>query len=317
MGERVAVTGATGGIGYFVAEQLAGLGHPVVLLARSPAKAAAATASIRRLVPDAELDVVPLDLADLTSVARAADRLAGGRPLAALVADAAVVSYGLVPSRPRLSTDGLEVHLATAHLGHYALLARLLPRLQEWGARAVHVGSLSHRMPLGRDPWGRLTRPRREPSFVGYARSKVAVALFALELAARLAAAGSAASSVLAHPGTAVDVLTPVRDGIPASQPTDLGPVGRVLVRGMHGKDGGAAVLVRAAVDPSVGNGQVWGPAGRWQLAGAPERVGAPRPRRPGLTAELLRVSEELTGLPLGLSPVPPGRPRTPRRSGR
>lgn len=287
MGGTFAVTGATGGIGYFVAEQLAGLGHRVVLLARNPDKAHAATTSIRRIVPGAELQVVPLD---------------------GLVADAAVVSYGLVPVPPRLSADGFELHLATAHLGHYALVARLLPRLQEWGTRVVHVGSLSHRVPIGRDPWTRLTRPRREPSFLSYARSKVAVTLFALELADRLAATGSGASSVLAHPGTAVDVLTPERDGIPASQPTELSPVGRAIVRGMHGKDGGAAVLVRAAVDPSVGNGQVWGPGGRWQLAGEPVRLAPPRRPGPEVTDRLLRVSEELTGVPLALSPARPGR---------
>ncbi len=298
MGETAAVTGATGGIGYFVAEQLAARGMRVVLLARSAAKATAATTSIRRHVPGARVDVVPLDLADLGSVRRAAEALTGGAPLRVLVADAALVSYGLVPARPRLSADGLELHLATAHLGHYALVARLLPRLEEWGTRVVHVGSLSHRVPLGRAPWAVLERPRREPSFVSYARSKVAVTLFALELAARLAARGSSASSVLAHPGTAVDVLTPVRDGIPASQPTDLSPVGRLLVRGMHGKDAGAAVLVRAATDPGRADGQVWGPGGRWQLAGEAVRLPAPAPR-PELAAELLRVSAEVSGVPL------------------
>ncbi len=296
MGETAAVTGATGGIGYFVAEQLAARGLRVVLLARSAARATAATTSIRRHVPGAEVDVVPLDLADLASVHRAADDLTEGAPLSVLVANAAVVSYGLAPTSPRLSADGLELHLATAHLGHYALLARLLPRLEQWGTRVVHVGSLSQRVPLGRSPWSVLERPRREPSFVSYARSKVAVTLFALELAGRLAARGSAASSVLAHPGTAVDVLTPVRDGIPASQPTDLSPVGRRLVRRMHGKDGGAAVLVQAATDGA--NGEVWGPGGRWQLAGEAVRLPAPA-ARPGLAAALLATSAELTGVPL------------------
>lgn len=298
MGETAAVTGATGGIGYFVAEQLAARGMRVVLLARSAARATAATTSIRRHVPGAEVDVVPLDLADLGSVHRAADGLADGAPLSVLVANAAVVSYGLAPASPQLSADGLELHLATAHLGHYALVARLLPRLEQWGTRVVHVGSLSHRVPLGRSPWAVLERPRREPSFVSYARSKAAVTLFALELAARLAARGSTAASVLAHPGTAVDVLTPVRDGIPASQPTDLSPVGRRLVRRMHGKDGGAAVLVHAATGGDVGNGEVWGPGGRWQLAGEAVRLPAPA-ARPGLTAALLATSAEVSGVPL------------------
>src|SRR5690606_34258596 len=118
-----------------------------------------------------------LDLADLASVAAAATRLAAGRPLTALVTNAAVVSYGVRREPPRLTADGYELHLGTAYLGHYALLARLLPRIEEWGTRMVHVGSLSSRVPVGRDPWSRLADPGREPSFVSYARSKVAVTL--------------------------------------------------------------------------------------------------------------------------------------------
>lgn len=303
---RVLVTGATGGIGYFVAEQLAARGHPVVLAARSPQRAEAAVASIRAHAPEADLTVLPLDLADLASVAAAAARAADGPPLAALVANAAVVSYGLRREPPRLTRDGHELHVGTAHLGHYALLAALLPRLLPWGTRVVHVGSLSSRLPAGRSPWERVGAPRPEPSLRSYARSKLAVTLLHRELARLLAPAPAVlgdmprASSVLAHPGTAVDALGPVREGVPASQPTRLGPVSRTLVRPMHGKDGGAAVLVHAAVDPSVRNGDVWGPAGPGQLSGPPARVRLPQPRRAEqLTRELLRVSEELTGLSL------------------
>ena len=56
------------------------------------------------------------------------------------------------------------------------------------GTRVVHVGSLSHRLPLGRDPWASATDPRREPSLVSYGRSKLAVTLFGMELARRFAA---------------------------------------------------------------------------------------------------------------------------------
>ncbi|GGK68103.1 short-chain dehydrogenase [Ornithinimicrobium pekingense] len=311
---RVLVTGATGGIGYFVAEQLARKGHRVVLAARSAERAEAATAIIQRLVPGADLEVVLLDLADLGSVAAAAERLAAGEPLATLVANAACVSYGLRREPPRVTADGLELHLGTAYLGHYALLARLLPRLQAWGTRIVHVGSLGARLPVGRSPWDRLTTPRPEAPLRSYARSKAGVTLLHHELARRLTGT-SAASSVLAHPGTAVDVLTPGRHGIPASQPTEIGALSRLLVRGMHGKHDGAAVLVHAATDPEVRNGEVWGPAGRWQVSGPPARVHLPVPRRAGpLTRELLAVSEEVTGLALRFGPGgSPGQPWPPR----
>lgn len=312
----VLVTGATGGIGYFVAEQLAGRGHRVLLAARNPGKARAATESIHRHVPAADVEVVRLDLADLASVEAAVARLAVGEPLAGLVANAAVVSYGVRREAPRRTADGFELHLGTAYLGHYALLARLMPRLEEWGTRVVHVGSLSSRMPAGRSPWSHLTDPRPEPTFLSYARSKLAVTLLHHALArgpgpdptsaAALPDPGApllAVASVLVHPGVAVDVQTPARDGIPASQPTGLNPVSRILVRPMQGKDAGAALLVHAAVDPDVRSGEVWGPAGRWQLGGPPTRLTARPPRRAErLTRDLLEVSEALTGLALGPS---------------
>jgi NAD(P)-dependent dehydrogenase (short-subunit alcohol dehydrogenase family) len=292
----VLVTGATGGIGYFVAEQLAERGHRVIVAARNPDKARTARATLRSHVPGADVELVHLDLADLRTVVAAAAQLAATESLAGLVANAAVVSYGVRPGPPRLTADGLELHLGTAHLGHYALLAHLLPALERWGTRVVHVGSLSHRLPLGRDPWGTATDPRREPSLVSYGRSKLAVTLFGMELARRFAASGTAATSVLAHPGTAVDALTPERDGIPASQPTDLTAFSRLLTRGMHGKDGGAAILVHAATAPDVRNGDFWGPSGRGQLSGPPVLLRPPSPRRGArLTSALLRTSEDLT----------------------
>lgn len=311
-GGSVLVTGATGGIGYFVAERLARRGHRVLLAARDPGRAEAATTSIRRHVPGADLDVVPLDLADLGSVAGAVAQLRSGEPLGALVANAALVSYGLRREVPRLTADGVELHLGTAYLGHYALLAALLPTLEGWRTRVVHVGSLSARVPPGRSPWVRLTDPRPEASMRSYARSKLAVTLLHRALASRLDGAGGAIS-VLAHPGTAVDVLTPARDGIPASQPTQIGPLSRLLVHGMHGKDAAAEVLVHAATDPLVRNGDLWGPGGRGQLSGPPARVRMGVPRgADALTEELLRVSAALTGLVLAGGGGDAGRPPQP-----
>lgn len=298
----VLVTGATGGIGYFVAEQLAGQGRPVVLAARNPAKAEAAVRVLDQHVPGARVEVLDLDLADLSSVAAAAARLAAGPPLAALVANAALVSYGVRrPAPTRLSTDGVELHFATAHLGHYALLAALAPQLCAWGTRLVHVGSLSHRIAPRQDPWGGVVGPRPERSLLSYARSKLAVTLLAAHLA-RVLPESHGPASVLAHPGTAVDALTPERDGIPASQPTRLRRVDRALVSRMHGKHDAATVLVHAATAGGVAHGEHWGPAGTGHLSGPPVRLAPPRAwGASAACASLLALSERLTGLRLEL----------------
>src|SRR5262245_15705214 len=69
------VTGGNAGIGYFVAEQLAGTGATVVLGSRDATKADAAMTSIRLRVPDARLRHLRLDLADLSAIKSSVDEL--------------------------------------------------------------------------------------------------------------------------------------------------------------------------------------------------------------------------------------------------
>ncbi|MEV7119499.1 SDR family NAD(P)-dependent oxidoreductase [Kitasatospora griseola] len=74
-GRSVLVTGGNAGIGYFVAEQLAGTGATIVLGSRDAAKAGAAIASIGSRVPGAKVMYVPMDLADPASLEAAVDEL--------------------------------------------------------------------------------------------------------------------------------------------------------------------------------------------------------------------------------------------------
>src|SRR6187402_1066901 len=74
-GRTIVVTGATAGIGYFAAEQLAAAGAEVVLASRSAAKLDLAARSIRRHVAGASVRSVVIDLASLDSVSHASDEL--------------------------------------------------------------------------------------------------------------------------------------------------------------------------------------------------------------------------------------------------
>jgi NAD(P)-dependent dehydrogenase (short-subunit alcohol dehydrogenase family) len=304
-GKVVVVTGGSTGLGYFVTERLAALGASVVVAARDAGRAERAVRSVRAHVPGAEVRHQSLDLSRLESVARAADELAGLPRLDAVVANAALVA---LPdwSKPRAerghravtTADGLEVHWGTNHLGHYAFVARLVPALLHSGGRIVHVGSVIHSRP--RQPASSLPQPEDPLSDLAkYARSKLAVMSFAFELARRLERAGASASSVVAHPGTAVDVLSPRRD-VAANQP-EVGPLGLTLVRTFaHGKHDGAEPIVTAAAATHVRNGDYWGPAGWKQLRGRPARH---TPHAKALDTEagrrLVALSEQLTGVRL------------------
>ncbi len=293
--KTVVVTGASAGLGYHAAEQLARAGHRVVLATRSPERAAAAERSIRQHVPTADLTQLHVDLADLDSVRTAADELGKLGPLDALVNNAGVVGS----STERSTAQGVELQVGTNHLGHFALTGLVLPLLERTAGRVVHLGSIAHR-------WASLdhTDPLRVghySSYRQYGRSKLAVMLFGFELAQRLADAGSAVSSVVAHPGLALEALSPARpDVAPArSEPGWTRPGQRLYAQG---KDAGALPLVHAAVAAGVRSGEYWGPSGPFQLRGPAALVRAePRAHDRTQAARLWHASEQVSGVAFAL----------------
>lgn len=310
-GRTVVVTGGSSGVGYFTAERLAGLGARVVIAARDVDRTDRACRSIGAQVPGADVRAELLDLSSLGSVRAAASRLAALGRIDALVANGAVVALPdhVKPRdqrghRRQVTRDGIELHWGTNYLGHFALIASLLPVLLESRARIVQVGSLGHA--YAREPAGSLPLPDDPQSDIAkYARSKLAVMSLGFELARRFTANGCSASSIVAHPGTAVDSLSPTRD-VATNQP-EVRPALRPLLRVvLHGKHAGAEPIVTAVASPSARNGDYWGPGGWRQLRGVPARH---RPHANSLdpveAERLVSLSEELTGLRLGLETVP------------
>ncbi|CAM5467408.1 oxidoreductase [Streptomyces spiroverticillatus] len=261
----VLVTGGNAGIGYFTAEQLAATGATVVLGCRSAAKAEAATASIRSRVAGARVRGVRLDLADLASLGKVAGALGVER------LDAVVLNAGVARDDPprEETADGHELMFGTNHLGHFALTAWLMPLLTAAPAgRVVTVGSFaakSERLDLDDLQSRRDYAPKRT-----YGRSKLAQMHFGLELDRRLRSFGSSVTSVVVHPGGALDSLTPSRPPVHVrTAGARVGAAPAALL--VQGKDAGAWPAVRAALDPSVHGGELWGPR-VFGLRGEPRR---------------------------------------------
>src|SRR5919106_109776 len=106
-GRVAVVTGANGGLGLEVARELARKGGDVVMAARDQAKAEAARASIHDVVPDASLEVQPLDLASQRSVREAAAQILASQP----TIDILVNNAGVMAIPERRTTDGFELQL--------------------------------------------------------------------------------------------------------------------------------------------------------------------------------------------------------------
>ncbi|MEV0680082.1 SDR family NAD(P)-dependent oxidoreductase [Actinosynnema sp. NPDC050436] len=283
-GRTFLVTGGNAGIGYFVAEQLAGTGAEVVLGSRDAAKAHAAMTAIRAQVPGARLRHLPLDLADLPSLAASA-------ALAPAGLDAVVLNAGVLLDDPRRreTPQGHELTFATNHLGHFALTALLAPALAP-DARIVTTGSFTAKS--ARLDFADLMSARDYRPKPAYVRSKLAQVLTGFELDRRLRAAGSAVRSVVVHPGGALDGLTPSRPPVHAGRSPHVLPAGLLL----HGKHAGAWSAVRAVLDPDVRGGELWGP----RVAGMRGRPRRERVRGPfadlDAAAQLWAISADLTG---------------------
>jgi NAD(P)-dependent dehydrogenase (short-subunit alcohol dehydrogenase family) len=188
-GATAVVTGGYAGIGLETTRVLAAAGATVIVPARTPDKASAALAGLDRV----ELD--RLDLSDPASVdAFAARFLASDRPLHILVNNAGIMATPLVRD-----ARGFESQLATNHLGHFQLTARLWPALRRArGARVVELTSRGHaRSGVDFDDPNFDRRPYDK--WVAYGQSKTANALFAVALDARGEAHAVRAFSV--HPG--------------------------------------------------------------------------------------------------------------------
>jgi retinol dehydrogenase-12 len=190
------VTGANSGIGRAMAEALADQGGRVVLAARSEERTRPVLDTIRGRHPASDPQFLQIDLSDLASVRRAAERyLASGHPIDVLVNNA-----GIAGTRS-LSKDGFDVTYATNHIGPFVLTNLLLPRLRESPqGRIVNVASVAH-MTVKRMDWSgleRRTTPVRS-GFPAYAVTKLMNVLHAKELARRLG--GSRVTTYALHPG--------------------------------------------------------------------------------------------------------------------
>lgn len=275
------ITGSAGGLGFATAQALAAEGKQLILAVRSVERGLEARRRIRASVPEAQIAVLPLDLASLTSV----------REFAALTADqfgswhTLINNAGVIlhPART-LTAEGFELHFGVNHLGHFALTALLLPFAAP-RARVVTVSSLAYR--FGKLHFYDLRWDHGYTPFRAYAASKLANLLFARELQRRADFDALPLTSVAMHPGWAVrDLQRP-------------GPAGIAERRIGQSQAEAAQSIVFAATDPTLTGGEFVGPATGLGLRGAPKVLTAPRIRSEQLLAtRLWRISGQLTRIP-------------------
>ena len=291
-GRTALVTGPTlGGLGFHTALELARHGARVALGGRNPDKLTAAADAVRAEVPDAHLDHVLVDLADLSSVRSAAEAARALGPIHLLVNNAGIMAPPL-----RRSPDGLESQMATNHFGPFLLTGLLLDQLVASGdARVVTVSSQMHRVarsaPLG-DP----RAERRYSRWPVYGQTKLANLLFTFELDRRLRQAGLPVMAMAAHPGLAGTHLA-----VNGQVGSTSGPRAAILDAAVKAVSQSAAAgawpsLMAATAD--LPGGTYVGPGGPGQSGGAPRIVSSNALARDEMAQRRLwELSEETVGL--------------------
>ena len=293
-GKRAVVTGASDGMGLVMARRLAAAGAEVIIPVRNPAKGEAAVATVKRAVPGANVSLRSLELSSLASVAALGDTLrAEGDPIHLLINNAGVMT----PPDRQTTADGFELQLGTNHLGHFALVAHLMPLLRAGGARVTTQVSVAARS--GAINWDDLNWERGYDGMRAYSQSKIAFGLFGLELERRSRAHGWGITSNLSHPGVAPTNLLAARPELGRAQET----AGRRMIRWLSARgillgtpETAALPALLAATSPEATGGRLYGPSGPGHLGGAPAEQALYRPLVSAEDAtRLWEISESLT----------------------
>ncbi len=278
------VTGASDGHGRAVAEALAAAGADLILLGRNQQKCLAAQDGIAETT-GRKPDILLCDLMNRTEVDRAADEfLDSRRPLHLLVNNA-----GLVNLHRQLNTEGLEQTFAVNYLATFQLTLRLFERLRESApARIVNVSSDSYK--IAKLDLDDLQLERSYSVSQAYARSKLAILLFTLELARRIEGTGVTANAV--DPG-------PVASNIAANNAGLLYSLVGPLIRTLFPSPAKAArTCLLIATDPALATST----GGYWRSRKRRDRpLSSPDPQ---LAEGLWRKSVELTDTDLPAQPL-------------
>jgi NAD(P)-dependent dehydrogenase (short-subunit alcohol dehydrogenase family) len=234
------------------------------------------------------VEVRELDLSSLESVRAFAAAVVREHP----ALDLLINNAGIMQTPQRRTVDGYELQLGTNHLGHFALTGLLLEALERSPApRVVTVSSIEHKG--GHVHFDDLQLERGYAPRKAYQQSKMANAVFGIELDRRLRAAGFHTISVLAHPGYSATNLQ-------STGPTGLAAfalrIGNAVIA--QSPERGALPQLYAATAPAVQGGQYFGPGGFQEMRGDPTEVQAvAEAHDPEVARRLWEVSEELTGV--------------------
>jgi len=279
-GKTALITGGNKGLGYQSAFELSKNGAKVIISCRDVEAGLKAKKKMMAEIPDAEIEVIPLDLTDLESVSRFSETVKQNyERLDILLCNAGVVNL----ESHQLTSKGDEMHMATNHFGHFALTGLLLPLvIATENSRVVVVSSLAYKS--GTINFDDINWEDREYNrFKCYGDSKLANLLFVKHLNQFLRDKGASTIAVSAHPG-----LT----GTERQQTIGIG--GKLAKWIASPVEKGVRPQLLATIDPQAEPNAFYGP--KYGLIGRPVKLKLNHLDAEE-TAKLWKLSEKNTGV--------------------
>ena len=283
-GKTFLVTGANSGLGFGTSKELVRKGAKVIMTARNLQKGNTAIVELKKEIPNADVELMQLDLADLNQVKQFASEFKKKyHKLDVLINNAGV----MMPIKRFETKQGFEGQFGTNHLGHFVLTSELMDVLEKTpGSRIVVLSSLVAKMKKADIYWNDMQFEKSYDKMASYSQSKLANMLFAAELDKKLRNKASNVTCIMAHPGFTATNLQ-----------QHMGLQGKIMNFLMAQKvEMGILPTLRAATDPNAKGGEYYGPAKMGNYRGYPILNEPNKMVENTLaTKRLWEVSEELT----------------------
>jgi len=291
-GKIAIVTGANVGLGLESVKALASKGAQVVMACRNLAKAEVALKSVLSAHPEANVEVMHIDNANLKSVASFAQLFKNKYDkLDILMNNAGVMAI------PRtLTDDGFEMQFGTNHLGHFALTGHLNEVLERTPGSRVHCTSSSAAF-SGKINFDDLMGESNYSRWAAYGQSKLANAVFATELNHRFEVNQQQTIANSSHPGFVMGNLQ--LESLAQSNAPLLERVGYKVAGALIGQDNETGMLPQlyGATAQEAKGGLFYGPK-KFRMIGSPaEQQCNTALQDQALLKRFWEVSQSLTGI--------------------
>ena len=260
---------------------------------RNLEKGQAALNQILERVPGADVLLLRLDVSDLDSV-RAFSRQFSHQ-VGSL--DILINNAGIVATPLTRNGAGHELQLATNYLGAFALTGMLLPLFRrELPARIVNVGSLAHRfgtLDINDLNWEQTPYVQ----WKAYARSKLAMLSFTMQLSRCLRKMGSNITALGAHPGFAATEIHKKSEALAPKSALSKWLQEKMSPLVPSAVDAARPIILAASSD-AVSGGEYYGPGGFLEIGGKPSKARVnPVAKDIEVGKRLWAVSESMTGV--------------------